>query len=236
MSKPLVTHPTTEEPHPTAVSSTDCKWHRRAAQRPEELFQAALCVFMEKGYRATRLDDVASQAKVTKPLIYHYFKDKDDLLLQALSWKIDQLLADLRAETATRDTPTEVRLRKVFEYAWTRWKRPEWGRFHGTLLVELREENPQLFRRWTEGSLLRRWEMIEGILRDGQDRGEVRTDLDPVAAARFLISGGTQLAWLHLHTSVGEFAPCKEKLLRETALDVFLKGIRPECAKQGNDR
>lgn len=224
------------EPDPTHHTNPgpEGKWHRRAAQRPEELFLAALCVFMEKGYRATRLEDVARQAGVTKPLIYHYFRDKDDLLLQALSWKVEKLVADIHAEIGSPDAPTETRLRRLFEFSWTRWKKPEWGRFHGTLLVELREESPVLFRQWTEGALVQRWKMIEAILREGQSRGDVRADLDPVAAARFLISGGTQMAWLHLHTSINEFAPCKEKSLRETALGIFLRGIRPDHVEQGN--
>lgn len=218
---------------PSDGSAAETRWQRRSAQRPEELFKAALCVFMERGYRATRLEDVARQAGVTKPLIYHYFQDKDDLLLKALAWKVEQIVAEFQSEVGPASTPVESRLRRLFEYSWTRWKRPEWGRVHGTLLVEMREENPDLFRRWTEGSLVQRWKLIESILREGQERGEVRTDLDPVAAARFLVSGGTQMAWLHLHTPIGEFAPCREKSLRDTALEIFLRGIRPDPDRPG---
>jgi len=212
------------------TDGSECKWHRRAADRPEELFRAALCVFMERGYRAARLEDVARQAGVTKPLIYHYFKDKDDLLLKALEWKIEAILGDMRAEVGSPEEGVEIRLRRLFEYSWTRWSRPEWGRFHGTVLVEVRQENPELFRRWAEGSLVERWRLVEDILHDGQGRGEVREDLDCTAAARFLISGGVQLAWLHLHTSLPEFAPCPETSLRETALSTFLRGIRPDTS------
>jgi AcrR family transcriptional regulator len=224
--------PDNEQSSPSGDSSAsgaaECKWHRRASQRPEELFLAALTVFSEKGYRSTRLDDVAHHAGVTKPLIYHYFKDKDDLLLKALDWKIGLLLSDMRAESGPVDDGTEKRLRRLFEYLWTRWQRPEWGRFHGTLLVEMRQENPELFRKWAEGSLVERWKLVEGILRDGQVLGDVRSDLDLVAASRFLISGGVQLAWLHLHTPIQDFAPCPEANLRETALTIFLRGIRPD--------
>ena len=91
---------------------SECKWHRRAADRPEELFLAALRVFMEKGYRGTRLEDVAKLAGVTKPLIYHYFKDKDDLLFKALEWKIGQALADMRSEIGAVEEGAEARLRR----------------------------------------------------------------------------------------------------------------------------
>ena len=217
------------EAHPLGCGAdgSECKWHRRAADRPEELFLAALRVFMEKGYRGTRLEDVAKLAGVTKPLIYHYFKDKDDLLFKALEWKIGQALADMRSEIGAVEEGAEVRLRRLFEYSWSRWSRPELGRFHGMLMSEVQQENSELFRKWLEVSLVERWKMVEGILRDVQGRGEVREDLDCVAASRFLVSGGLQLAWLHLHTSLQEFAPYPETELRETAFTIFLRGIRP---------
>ena len=212
---------------PGGEGVAECRWHRRASERPEELFQATLRVFMEKGYRATRMEDVAKQAGVTKPLIYHYFKDKDDLLLKALEWKIRQSLADMRNEIVSVEDGVESRLRRLFEYSWVRWTSPELGRFHGLLMTEVRQESPDLFRKWVEASLMARWKMVEDILRDGLARGEVRADLDCVAAARFLISGGLQLVWLHLHTTLSEFAPCPEDSLRETAISTFLRGIRP---------
>jgi AcrR family transcriptional regulator len=232
--------PASEPDQPTEGASQpcvapECKWHRRASQRPEELFLAALVEFGEKGYRCTRLDDIAHRAGVTKPLIYHYFKDKDDLLLKALDWKIGLILADMRAESGPSEEDTQTRLRRIFEYFWARWQRPEWGRFHGTLLVEMRSESPELFRKWVEGALVERWKVVEEILREGQRRGEVREDLDPVAASRYLISGGVQLAWLHLHTSIQDFAPCPEASLRETALTIFLRGIRPDQDRAKED-
>src|SRR3982751_3717437 len=56
------------------------KRERRPEQRPHELLDAALVVFAERGYRNTRLDDVAEAAGVTKGAIYHYFDTKEDLL------------------------------------------------------------------------------------------------------------------------------------------------------------
>jgi AcrR family transcriptional regulator len=211
----------------------ECRWHRRAARRPEELFRAALSVFVEKGYRATRLEDVAVRAGVTKPLVYHYFKDKEDLLLRALEWRIEMILADMREEVGAPEEGTPVRLRRLYEYSWTRWSNPEWGRFHGAVLVEMRQEKPELFRRWAEGSLVGRWRLVEEILEDGKARGEVREDLDTLVASRFRVSGGLQLAWLHLHTSIGEFAPCPEKALRDGSLEIFLRGIAPAGSQQG---
>ena len=53
------------------------RWRRRKDARPAEILEAALAVFAERGYAATRMDDIAARAGVTKGTIYLYFESKD---------------------------------------------------------------------------------------------------------------------------------------------------------------
>ena len=55
------------------------KYQRRKEDRPKEITEAAFSVFAEKGYAATRVDDVAKRAGVSKGLTYLYFKTKEEL-------------------------------------------------------------------------------------------------------------------------------------------------------------
>ena len=55
------------------------RFHRRKEDRPQEITEAALAAFAEKGYAATRVDDVARRAGVSKGLLYLYFKTKEEL-------------------------------------------------------------------------------------------------------------------------------------------------------------
>ncbi|MBA8880140.1 TetR/AcrR family transcriptional regulator [Phyllobacterium myrsinacearum] len=52
---------------------------RRKAQRPQEILHAAFDEFVERGYTATRIEDVAKRAGVTKGTIYLYFQNKEEL-------------------------------------------------------------------------------------------------------------------------------------------------------------
>ncbi len=52
----------------------------RARARPREILDAARDVFARKGFEATRMDEVASAAGVTKPAVYRYFPGKDRLI------------------------------------------------------------------------------------------------------------------------------------------------------------
>ena len=55
------------------------RWERRKDARPGELAAAALDLFVERGFAATRLDDVARRAGVSKGTLYLYFDSKEDL-------------------------------------------------------------------------------------------------------------------------------------------------------------
>jgi len=65
--------------HRSRVRAARPRWQRRKDARPEEIVSAALEEFVERGFSATRLDDVARRAGVTKGTIYLYFDGKEAL-------------------------------------------------------------------------------------------------------------------------------------------------------------
>lgn len=56
------------------------KFRRRAEARPDEVLDAALAVFVQKGFAASRVEDVARHAGISKGLVYLYFPSKEALL------------------------------------------------------------------------------------------------------------------------------------------------------------
>jgi AcrR family transcriptional regulator len=59
---------------------TPKKFRRRAEARPDEVLDAALAVFVEKGYAAAKMDEVARRAGVSKGTVYLYFPSKEALI------------------------------------------------------------------------------------------------------------------------------------------------------------
>src|SRR4051794_31297138 len=55
------------------------RWERRKDARPQELLEAAIDLFVERGYAATRLEDVARCAGVSKGTLYLYYENKEEL-------------------------------------------------------------------------------------------------------------------------------------------------------------
>lgn len=62
----------------------------RAAKR-EAVLRAAVRMFNERGFHATSLDDVAASLGVSKPTIYHYLGNKDQVLLECVSSGVAKL-------------------------------------------------------------------------------------------------------------------------------------------------
>ncbi len=65
----------------------------RKAQRPQEILLAAFEEFVERGYTATRIEDVATRAGVTKGTIYLYFQNKEELFQEVVG-KLSQPILD----------------------------------------------------------------------------------------------------------------------------------------------
>ncbi|MEP7241485.1 MAG: TetR/AcrR family transcriptional regulator [Devosia sp.] len=64
----------------TAPSLKGPKFRRRAEARPEEVLDAALELFIEKGFASTRVEDIATRAGLSKGAVYLYFPSKEAVL------------------------------------------------------------------------------------------------------------------------------------------------------------
>src|SRR5881394_2807946 len=69
------------------------RWRRRKDPRPEEIISAALDVFTDRGFAATKLEDIARRAGVTKGTIYLYFDSKEALFKALVRQTIVPIIA-----------------------------------------------------------------------------------------------------------------------------------------------
>jgi AcrR family transcriptional regulator len=202
------------------------RWERRPDDRYQELLEAALQVFAQKGYRNTRLDEVAEAAGVTKGTIYHYFDTKEELLLSVI--KHYQTLAFGRAEDVLRDdrlpASTRIRLlvRKMFVGGNKRGRH-----FLALLLRDVAHEVPHVHDSWLHDGPVRLWTLIGQLVDEGKERGEFRPDADGDVGARVLVSGlMLQLMWQQHADAVPAMAVDEDRLIDST-VELFLAGLRP---------
>lgn len=78
----------------------------RSARRAQ-LLEAAQAVFVESGYHAAAMDEIAERAQVSKPVLYQHFPGKLDLYLALIDQHTDEVIALVRdALQSTTDNPT----------------------------------------------------------------------------------------------------------------------------------
>src|SRR6516225_6265770 len=92
------------------------RWRRRKEARPGEILDAALACFAERGFAATRLDDVARRAGVTKGTLYLYFPNKEELFKAVVRHTIVAGIARGESLVAGSAEPAPVLLQGIIEH------------------------------------------------------------------------------------------------------------------------
>jgi len=201
------------------------RWERRPDDRPQELLDAAFRTFAEHGYRATRLEQVAEAAGVTKGTIYYYFRNKEDLFRQAIhrhrdltSARLDEVMRDVHGSVAAR-------LRVGLSEAWRDAEGPN-GVLLRLMVGEVSIEAPELFRDWFEESVAQGGDELAAVVREGQASGEFRADADPDVAARQFISAVFMQALMQ-HHGVGAADSLPQERRIAAGVELFLHSLRP---------
>ena len=86
----------------------------RKDNRPEEIVAAAFEEFAAKGYAATKVEDVATRARVSKGLPYLYFKTKEELFKAVIRSVITSHFDIIREQMERTDLPVEAFLKGPF--------------------------------------------------------------------------------------------------------------------------
>ena len=103
-------------------------WKRRSAARPDELRQAALTLFAERGYAATSIEDIAAAAGVTVGTVYRYFRDKAALLADLVRYALERPFLPATTITEARAQPTaDDQLRHLLRGLWQAARRDPHG-------------------------------------------------------------------------------------------------------------
>jgi TetR/AcrR family transcriptional regulator, fatty acid metabolism regulator protein len=148
--------------------------------RRDRIREAAVRVFARKGFHNARVGDIAAEAGVAHGLMYHYFESKDALLESVFrdTWTA---MLELIREVEESGEPASEQLRKVAAVVLRTWRRdPDLVR----VLVREVTRTPQIQQQAAEVG--QAFEAIERIVRSGQERGELRSDLDARLAALVL--------------------------------------------------
>lgn len=160
------------------------RWVRRKQARPEEITAAALELFVERGYVATRLEDVAARAGVSKGTVYLYFANKEDLFKAVVREGLVSPITEIR-DLIEQDAGSTFDLLALLVRGW--WARIGSTPVSGIPKLVLAESGnfPELARFYLSEVVEPGQAVIAGLVRRGIARGEF-IDIDPDDAARLI--------------------------------------------------
>jgi len=165
---------------------TTHKRERRKEARPGELLDAALDLFVEKGFSAARVDEVAARAGVSKGTLFLYFESKEDLFKAVVRENIANQFPTWQEEFVAFQGSSADMLRYAL-LSW--WERIGKTRASGiTKLVMSEAQNfPEIAQFYQEEVIKPGNAMIRRILERGVSSGEFR-QLDLEQAVHIIVA------------------------------------------------
>jgi AcrR family transcriptional regulator len=146
---------------------------RRGDTRPQEIVAAAFEEFATKGFAATRLEDVASRAKVSKGLPYLYFKTKEALFKAVVKSVITAHFDVIRAKMEQTELSVEAFLKGPF-LAFIQELVTSRRAFIARLLISEGHKHPELTKFYYDQVVSRGIETLQRLIDRGIAQGEFK--------------------------------------------------------------
>ena len=213
-----------------ASAPTPQSRQRRKEARPQELLDAALDLFVEKGFAATRSEEVATRAGVSKGTLYLYYPSKEELLKEVIRHNVVNQIAegaDLIRQFEGNSAELLARVLRLW------WERVGETRASGILKLMMSEARnfPDIAQFYVDEVIRPSHSMLSQLLQRGIDRGEFRQVVVAdvvhalVAPLLFLVMNKHSLG----ACSVGSMLDPKPVI--EAQIDLVLHGLlRPGTA------
>lgn len=201
---------------------------RRKDARPQELLEAALELFVAKGFAATRSEEVAAQAGVAKGTLYRYYPSKEELFKAVVRENLSVHIAESTALAAQYQGSIAELLSQMMQAWWAKVGHGNAGVVCKIMMIEARNF-PELARFYVDEVIQPSQALLGGLIERGIRAGEFREV--PIEATVHMLIAPMLHMMLHEH-SFGEIASCHKTTTAEELLDaqmaLLLHGLLAE--------
>jgi AcrR family transcriptional regulator len=198
---------------------------KRREPRIQAILAAAEDVFLEMGFEAGSLDDVARRANASKATIYAHFQNKAGLFRAIIGAKVGEIFAPVRSGELTH-APVAAVLTGLGTAFLTRMLSPPIVKFY-RLMTAQGPQFPELARTWFANGPRRVIGTLAAFLKDRTAAGELSVE-DPEQAAEFFLMSLRGV--LHLQAVTGLSRPPYDKAIAQkvaAAVDMFMRAYGP---------
>jgi AcrR family transcriptional regulator len=209
----------------------DCRrWRRRADARPGEILDAAVEVFVENGFAATRMEQIAQRAGVTKGTVYLYYAGKEELFRAVVQDTVLPVLAEGERFVAEWQGSSRDLFAAMIHRWWTGIQEPRFACLK--LITAEASKFPEAARYYVDEVVHRGRRLFESVLRRGIDSGEFRADLDLAAAGRLAVAPLLNAALYKNSLLRYDDEPFDFDAYVGLHIDLFLCGIARDVSKE----
>ena len=201
---------------------------RKKLEARRRIFDAAFELFLEKGFAATTVEEIATRADVAKGTVFNYFPRKTSFLAAlAEDWtaRIEEELGPVSQWTGS----TPDKLTRMFRFlADLGARNPDLARL--AFFESLRYMHAMVEHRLAEEEPVQRFQAMTRLLvRTGQDAGEIRTDMRPDDVAS-LVESAFHRTLAHWLATGGSRAALHRAF--EAKLDIVYRGIAQPAGRR----
>jgi AcrR family transcriptional regulator len=198
-------------------------------ERPQQIVEAALAVFGERGLAGARLDDIAQRAGVAKGTIYLYFPNKEELFREVVRNTIVARLDRAERELADVEGADAAAQLLTFMHGWWEFACTDDFRTVYRLVVGELHRFPDLADFYIREVAGRATQLVGSVLARGMEQGVFRA-VDLAAAPRMiaslLITQATWAAKTH-QLIVQQRGALTTEELRDQVCEFVLHALRP---------
>ncbi|NSX54339.1 TetR/AcrR family transcriptional regulator [Parasulfitobacter algicola] len=144
-----------------------------ASQRRIQIIREATSLFRAKGFAATSMNDVARVVGVSKPAIYHYFKNKKELFVAVSTDGPEKSVAKMKALVADTSMTSMEKLSQMLDAAYEGIVNSPCGEMM-PLVAETSTRFPDIARYFRDGFIAEMHDAAQAIVKEGLVRGEFK--------------------------------------------------------------
>ncbi len=191
---------------------------RSSSDKHRRIIEAAVKVFAKNGFYNSKVSEIAREANVADGTIYLYFENKDDILISLFEEELSNVLDAIYGELAKETDPVkklerfaEVHLNLVKDHQ----------ALSEIIQVEVRQSS-KFMKEYKNEKFLEYLNIISAIIREGQQKGIFRQDIEPGIAKRAFFGALDEMSRYWVLSEVRKYSIAKAV---QDISSIFLRGM-----------
>jgi TetR/AcrR family fatty acid metabolism transcriptional regulator len=199
---------------------------RRSTRTRERILAAAVDVFAHRGFHGARVADIAEAAGIAYGLVYHHFRNKDEILAAIFAERWGRYMRWLD-EVAASDAPFAAKVQRILHFLVDAYRQEP---ALMTVMINEVSRSYEFLESHDVGTVFMAFDAVGRIVEDARTRGEVRADVD-VEIATHAILGAAEMVLTgyvmgRVHREGREAYAADERQL----VDLLVRGLASQSA------